>query len=366
MNGEKMAISIEKLPRVKLANLPTPLEEMPRLSKILEGPKIWIKRDDCTGLAFGGSKVRALEFTMADAIDKGADTIITIGSFQSNHARLTAAASRKLGLRAVLVLRGEKPKKYEGNLLLDYILGADIRFVKEKWRELPNTVKKIAKELKDEGRIPYILPAGGSSPIGTIGYIDVVTELQTQAKNIGLEIDYVVHATGSGGTLAGLTVGNRMLNTNMKVIGIINTGIIGIITAGIKKRLIHKTLKIANNVCKILNMDITLESKDLSLIYNYTEEKRIINAIMLVAQTEGILLDPNYTGKAMATLIDMVKEKKFDKEDNIVFIHTGGTPALFVHSRTRPSPLPDSFINLHRKIGAIISLRMIRKSLTSR
>ncbi len=172
--SEKMVISIEKLPRVKLANLPTPLEKMTRLSRILEGPKIWIKRDDCTGLAFGGSKVRALEFTMADAINKGADTVITTGDLQSNHARLTAAAARKLGLKAVLVLEGRKPERYEGNLLLSHILGADIRFGYD------HDLNKTAKELEDEGHVTYIVPSGGLSPIEQSG-TSMPRELQTQA-----------------------------------------------------------------------------------------------------------------------------------------------------------------------------------------
>lgn len=344
--SEKMAISIKKLPRARLANLPTPLEEMTRLSRILAGPKIWIKRDDCTGLTFGGSKVRALEFAMADAINKGADTVITTGDLQSNHAHLTAAAARKLGLKAVLVLEGRKPKKYEGNLLLSHILGADIRFGYGY-----DMLKKTTKELKDEGHVTYIVPSGGSSPIGTIGYVNAALELQTQAKDIRLEIDYIAHATASGGTQTGLTVGNKMLNTNTKVIGVTTS-------VGIKReRLIQRISQLASDVCKILNADITLEPEDLCLVDYYSEEKydtatdqkRTMNAIMLVAQTEGILLDPIYTGKAMAVLIDMAKQRMFDKEDNVVFIHTGGTPALSVHSRAPPFPLPYSFVRLYSK-----------------
>ena len=358
-------ISINKLPRINLASLPTPLQEMPHLSKILDGPQIWIKRDDLTGLAFGGSKVRALEFTMADAIKKGADTLITIGSQQSNHARLTAAAARKLGLRAVLLLQGSEPKKYEGNLLLDQILGADLRFVKAKWRELTLRVRKVAKELTDEGHIPYILPAGGSSPIGTIGYVNLATELQNQAKNIGLKIDYIINATASGGTLTGLTIGNKLVNAKTKVIGIVGRDLIGIIRERIWKRLNRKTLNIAVDVCKILNMKFTFELEDFSFMYNFSEKNRILNTIMLLAKTEGIFLDPIYTGNAMATLVDMINQKKFEKKDKIVFIHTGGTPVLFVNYHAQLYPIPDRLFYLYRKIGTIISSRNIPKTLIS-
>lgn len=357
-----MIISINKLPRLNLANLPTPLQEIPHLSRVLDGPQIWIKRDDLTGLAFGGSKVRALEFTMADAIEKGTDTLITIGSQQSNHARLTAAAARKLGLRAVLILQGVEPKKYKGNLLLDHLLGADIRFVKAKWRELSLRVKKVARELKDEGHIPYILPAGGSSPIGTIGYVNLAMELQNQAKNIGLKIDYIVNATASGGTLTGLTVGNKLVNSKTNVIGIVGRDLIGIYRERILKRLNRKTLKIAINVCRLLNTKFNFELEDFSFIYNLSEKKRIQNTIKLMAKTEGIFLDPIYTGNAMATLVDMVNQKKFDKEAKIVFIHTGGTPTLFDNSNAYPYPIPDRLFYLYRKIGTIISSRNIPKT----
>jgi len=361
-----MIISINKFPRINLASLPTPLQEMPNLSRILDGPQIWIKRDDLTGLAFGGSKVRALEFTLADAIEKGADTLITIGNQQSNHARLTAAAARKMGLRAVLLLQGEEPKKYEGNLLLDHILGADIRFVKVRWRELTLRVRKVARELKDEGRIPYILPAGGSSPIGTIGYVNLATELQNQAKNLGFKIDYIINATASGGTLTGLTVGNKLLNAKMKAIGIVGRDFVGIFRERFWKRLNRKTLNIAINVCRILNRKFTFELEDFSFIYNFPEKSRILNTIMFVARTEGIFLDPIYTGNAMATLIDLVKQKKFDKEDKIVFIHTGGTPTLFVNSHARTYPFPDRLLYLYRKAGTIISSRNITKTIISK
>jgi L-cysteate sulfo-lyase len=339
---------------------------MPNLSRILDGPQIWIKRDDLTGLAFGGSKARALEYTIADAIEKGADTLITIGSLQSNHARLTAAAARKMGLKAVLLLQGEKPKEYEGNLLLDHILGADIRFVKVRWRELSLRVKKVAKELQHEGRIPYILPAGGSSPIWTIGYVNLATELQNQAKNLGFKIDYIINATASGGTLTGLTVGNKLLNAKMKAIGIVGRDLVGILREWIWKRLNRKTLNIAINVCRIMNLKFTFKLEDFSFIYNLPEKNRILNTIMLVAQTEGVFLDPIYTGNAMTTLIDMIKQKKFDKKDKIVFIHTGGTPTLFVKSHTETYPFPNCLFSLYRKAGAIISSRNIAKKIISK
>jgi len=324
---------------------------MSRLSNILGGPRIWIKRDDSTGLAFGGSKVRALEYTLADAISKGADTIITMGEIQSNHTRLTAAAARKLGLKAELVIAADaEPRKYEGNLYLCRILGADIRYAT--WSEHSALVEQTVREVNEKGNIPYILPFGGSSAIGIIAYINASIELQAQAKDMGIEVGHIIHASTSGGLQTGLTLGNKMMGTNTKVIGVGAS-------RNSRKIVMEKYMQITADICRILNIDLTWKAEDLSLINYYSEEnddtltdqQRIMNAIMLVAQTEGIVLDPEYTGKAMAVLIDMVKEKHFKKKDNVVFIHTGGTPALFVQTGVRPYPIQDTVIRLYRKYG---------------
>jgi len=321
---------INKLPRIKLARLPTPLEEMPRLSKFLGGPKLWIKRDDLTGIAFGGNKERKTEFVMADAIQKGADVIITTGAVQSNHARVTAAAAKKLGLKVVLVLRGKEPQEYDGNLLLDHLLGADIRFVQgDRQQPLP-AMEEVAEELKREGHKPYIVPRGASYPTGAVGYVNAMLELINQAKEANLNIDYIVHASGSGGTQAGLVLANKALEAETEVLGMC-------IKPNANQWLTEKIVKITNGIAKLLDLKETVNQGDVVLIGDYAGEDfgvltpEAVEAIQLVAQTEGILLDPVYTGKAMAGLIDFIKKEHFKKDDNVVFVHTGGTPALFVY-----------------------------------
>lgn len=339
------------LPRVHLANLPTPLEEMPRLSAALGGPRLWIKRDDLTGLALGGSKVRALELTLADALHQGADTIVTMGEVQSNHARLTAAGARKLGLEVVLVIAAPaEPSHVQGNLLLSRLLGAQVRFAS--WSEHSRTVERTLQELQDRGRVPYVLPFGGSSPIGAIAYIHAALELQRQAQDLGLALDHVVHATASGGLQIGLTIGNRMLAARTKVTGVGTAW-------NTRQTLLSKCLPLVGEIRRVWNVEATLDPQDLALVDFHPvvggdadgAEKRIRDAIALVAQTEGILLDPEYTGKAMAVLIDMVRHGQFDRTDTVVFLHTGGTPALFVRPPARWSAGPCGFLQALRSRG---------------
>jgi len=328
---EKLHSQIAKQPRIRLANLPTPLEEMRRLSEFLGGPRLWIKRDDLTGLAFGGNKERKMEFAMADALNKKADVVITTGPIQSNHARATAAAARKLGLRAVLVLRGRKPKEYDGNLLLDSLFGAEIRFVQVGWRQVGPKLEEVADDLKRRGHKPYVVPGGASYPVGAVAYVNAMIELMDQAKDADINIDYVVHAAGSGGTQAGLVLANKALKTRVKILGV------GVEPAD--DWLVESTVEIANGCAKLLGLKEVVDKDDVTLVEDYVGEgygvltEEVRDTMKLVAQVEGILLDPVYTGKAMAGLIDMVKRRRFDKEDNVVFIHTGGTPALFAYKR---------------------------------
>ncbi len=318
---------IKRLPRIRLANLPTPIEEMSHLSQILGGPRLWIKRDDLTGLVFGGNKVRKLEFEIAEAKNKGADVVITDGVLQSNHARTVVTAARKLGMKVVLVLRGEEPKEYDGNLLLDRIFGADIRFVRAEWHEIGAITKKVVEELQKEGHNPYVIYF--SSPLGSVGYVNAFLELITQARNMKFKIDYVVHAAGSGGTQAGLIVGNKALRAGIEVVGIS--------VEPDDDWLLNTTVEIADGCAKLLGLDFSITSDDVKLLYDYvgkghgvlTEE--VIDAIKLVAETEGILLDPVYTGKAMAGLVDLAKQGRFRKQENVVFLHTGGLPAIFAY-----------------------------------
>ena len=335
MQIKELLGKISKIPRVNLVNLPTPLQAMPRLSKILNGPRLWVKRDDCTGLAFGGNKERKMEFAMADALSKCADMVITTGPIQSNHARATAAAAKKLGLEAILVLRGKKPKNYGGNILLDYLLGADIKFVQVGSQESRFIMEEIAEKVKKEGHIPYIILGGASYPIGAVAYVNAMAELLKQAKDMGIEVNYLVHAAGSGGTQAGLVLGNKILKTRVKILGIC--------VEPDGNHLAKKTIEIANGAAKILESEETVNLNDVVLIEDYIGQgygiltKEVAEAIRLVAQTEGIFLDPVYTGKAMAGLIDMIKQERFEKDDNVVFLHTGGTPALFAYNKKLPS-----------------------------
>jgi L-cysteate sulfo-lyase len=318
---------IERLPRVKLANLPTPLEEMPRLSRALGGPKLWIKRDDLAGPVFGGNKVRKLEFEMADAVQKGADIVVSGGVVQSNHACATAVAARKLGMNVVLLLRGEKPEKYTGNLLIDHILGADIRFFRAEWDEMGAINKKVVEELKAKGYNPYVVPF--SSPLGSVGYVNAFLELCSQAKSLNLKIDYIVLAVGSGGTQAGLIVGNKALD--------METSLIGVATEPNGDWLLNTTVEIANGCAKLLELETSITQRDATILHDYAGEEHgalnqgVKDTIKKVAESEGILLDPVYTGKAMTGLINLVEQGRFEKRENVVFLHTGGIPAVFAY-----------------------------------
>lgn len=331
VTAERLKARIDKQPRVRLANLPTPLEEMPRLAKLLNGPRLWIKRDDCTGLAFGGNKERKAEFSLADALRKKADVIITTGGIQSNHVRATTSAARKLGLDVILVIYGKKPEEYDGNLLLDYLLGAQIRYVKSGGPKFDVVSRSIVEELEKKGRVPYVILGGASYPVGAIAYANALLELLDQAKDRGFKIDYIVHAAGSGGTQAGLILANKAIKSKIRILGMCDE------PEG--NWLIKKTVEIAEETAKLLDLRVSIEPKDVTLIVDYAGEEygaltsEALEAIKLVGQTEGILLDPVYTGKAMAGVIDMIRRRRFKKNDNVVFIHTGGTPALFAYKQ---------------------------------
>lgn len=321
---------VDRLPRVRILDLPTALHQMPRLSKTLKGPRLWMKRDDCTGLAFGGNKERKAEFVMADALKRKADVVVTTGPIQSNHSRATAAAARKVGLGVVLVLKGKEPQRHDGNLLIDNLLGADVRYVDAGKSDVNSLMGKVAEELQREGHTPYIIPGGASYSVGAVAYVDAMLELVAQSEKSGVKIDFLIHAAGSGGTQAGLVLANRALDLGIDILGI-----------SVEKNhdscshLTNKTVDIANEASKLLNMAVTVNRKDVIVVEGYGGEgyevlsSECLDAMRLVAQTEGIILDPVYTGKAMAGLIDMARSKRFGKEDNVVFIHTGGTPALF-------------------------------------
>jgi L-cysteate sulfo-lyase len=333
---------IKDFPRKSLIHLPTPLQKLENLSQELGGPEIYIKRDDMTGLAFGGNKSRKLEFIIQDVLNKKADAIITWASLQSNWCLQTAAAARKFGIKPILLLfkTYDLPEEYDGNLLLDYILDADV-IIKEaekgkavRIEDILEIVEAVEKEVKEWGHTPYVAPIGGSmvggsmeKPLGAISYVNAFVELLEQAGTQGLEINYVLHSSGSGGTQGGLAVGAKALKGDMKVLGIS--------VSEDKESYGKEVLTIAQDTVKALSLDLALEEEDIIIFDEYIKEgygilnKEVSDALRFVAIKEGIFLDPVYTGKAMAALIDLIKKSYFNKEDKIVFFHTGGTPALF-------------------------------------
>jgi D-cysteine desulfhydrase len=332
---------IEKFRHVKLAHLPTPMERMRGLSSGLNGPTLYIKRDDQTGLAFGGNKARKLEFVIADALMKKSDVIITWAGIQSNWCRQTAAAARAFEIKPILVLfkRPEAPAGYDGNLLLDFILDADIRIIESKEDEEIKTEKIInciAEDEKENGHNPYIVPVGGSrvggsmmEPLGALSYTKAFLEIYKEAEKKKIRISHIVLATGSGGTQAGLIVGAKALGTKIEVVGI---------SVSREKESVKENVSaIANDTAEALDLKMTFSPEEVVVFDEYLGDgygilnQEIADAIRLVAKKEGIILDPVYTGKAMAGVIDLTRKGYFAKGDGVVFLHTGGTPALFVY-----------------------------------
>jgi len=333
---------IQNFPRKSLIFLPTPLHILDNLSKFLGGPQIYIKRDDLTGLAFGGNKSRKLEFIIQDVLNKKADVIITWASLQSNWCLQTAAAARKFGIKPILLLfkTYELPEEYDGNLLLDFIVEADIR-IKEAAKgkvvsaeAVEEIIEEVVNEVKEWGYTPYVAPIGGSmpggsmdKPLGAISYVNAFVEAMEQAKEQGFEFSHILHATGSGGTQAGLAVGAKALSEKIKVLGIS--------VSDEKESFGKEVLAISQETVNALGLDLKIKKEDVIVLDEYIKEgygivnRDVAEAIRLVSTKEGIFLDPVYTGKAMAALIDLVKKGYFKKSDSVLFFHTGGTPALF-------------------------------------
>ncbi|MFC4353469.1 D-cysteine desulfhydrase [Fodinicurvata halophila] len=324
-------MNLARFPRVRLGHLPTPLEPMERLSKHLGGPKLWIKRDDCTGLATGGNKTRKLEFLMADALEQGADTVITQGATQSNHARQSAAAAAKLGLACHILLEnrtGSDDPNYvhNGNVLLDQLHGAIIA-KRPTGADMQAEMESLAEDLRGQGRTPYVIPGGGSNPVGALGYVNASLELLNQAVERDLRIDHLVHATGSAGTQAGLVTGLKALNSRIPLLGI------GVRAP--KEQQEENVFILAERTSTHLGLDGVVKRSDVVANCDYVGEgygiptDGMVEAVKMLAELEGILLDPVYSGKGMAGLIDLVRKGRFDKDDNVVFLHTGGAVALF-------------------------------------
>jgi D-cysteine desulfhydrase family pyridoxal phosphate-dependent enzyme len=315
--------------KTSFAGFPTPLQKMPRLSKVLGGPRLFVKRDDMTDLAFGGNKARKLEFLFADAKNKGADVIISTGAVQSNCACMVAAAARRLGMKPVLVLVGKEPDLYDGNLFLDKLLSAEIHFVDGYGPHVENLMHSLADEFTAKGHKPYIIPVGASTPLTVPGYALAMEELVNQFNEIGEKIDYAVCACGTGGTQAGLIFGAKLLDAEAKILG---TSVFA------SKADASETIaRLVNGSAGLLDVDLSVAPEEVVVFDDYIKEgygvlnNEVTEAIKLVAETEGIFLDPVYTGKAMVMLIDLIKKGYFKEGDNVVFFHTGGLPALFLY-----------------------------------
>jgi len=334
---------LDAFPSVSLAHLPTPLEELPRLSARLGSVSVSLKRDDQTGLAFGGNKARKLEFIMGDVRTRGVDSVVTWAGIQSNWCRQVAAATARVGLRSVLVLlkKPGMPIGEDGNLLLDRILDADVRVVEaaesRSFLELENVreyVDPVVEEERSTGRTAYLAPVGGSllegdmtRPLGALGYVRGFLELFQQAQERGATLDSVVLATGSAGTQAGLLAGARLLSPK--------TRIIGISVAAPAADVARYVTTIANATLSELGEGAAVTDGDVVVLDQYIGEgygvmnQGVTDALGLMAREEGVLLDPVYTGKAMAGLMDLVGKGYFRDGEEVVFLHTGGTPALF-------------------------------------
>ncbi|MCL0087421.1 D-cysteine desulfhydrase family protein [Dehalococcoidia bacterium] len=327
-------MSMVKLPRVALGHWPTPLHELPRLSATLGGPRIFIKRDDLTGLALGGNKCRKLEYVLADALKNGVDTLITSGSSQSNHALQTAAAARKLGMEAYLLLVKGVHVETQGNLLLQNILNSTVNIVEvadpsEMFTTMPRKMNELADELRSKGRTPLVIPAGAEFPLGTVGWVDAAEEIGRQLKDQEIDAQYVVLAHSGGGTQAGLVLGFKQLKLPLNVVGIS--------TMYQKSAAVNEVVTLANDTARLLGFDVTITPDEVTLYDDYIGEgygiptEGCIEAIRLVAQTEAIFLDPVYSAKAMAGFVDLIRKGEFTSRDTVLFIHTGGVPALFAY-----------------------------------
>lgn len=322
-------LRLEDFPKAPLGFFPTPLVELPRLSSALGGPAIFMKRDDQTGLAMGGNKTRKLEFLLGDALARGCDTIITAGAAQSNHCRQTAAAAARSGLECHLVLGGQEPETANGNLLLDQLLGCHIHWAGA--HRKGEGIEDLYRQLQNAGRRPYLVPYGGSNELGALAFAAALFELNSQTDV--RQFTHIVFASSSGGTQAGLILGQRMLSWNGQLLGI-----------GIDKDeadappLHHSILSLVHRTAGLLGMEQTFTAHDVILNHAFLGGGYGVvgdlerEAIALVARTEGILLDPVYTGRAMGGLIHMIRTGDITDDDRVIFWHTGGTPALFAYA----------------------------------
>ncbi len=329
-------MNLAMFPRRRYTPNVTPIEKLEHLSKHLGGPSIYIKRDDLLGLTGGGNKTRKLEFLVADALAQGADTLITVGAVQSNHCRLTLAAAVKEGLRCQLVLEERVPNSYKahasGNNFLFQLLGVEKVKVVPGGSNLAAEMQALADELSQEGRKAYIIPGGGSNKLGSLGYVSCVEEIMAQSFDLGLAFDHIVCSSGSGGTHTGLVTG--LIGSNAHI------PLTGISVRAEKIAQEEKLYALAKEVAELLDIRRGIPREAITVLDDYVGEgyslptQGMVEAVQLFARLEGILLDPVYTGKTAAGLIDLIRQGRFKPSDKVLFIHTGGSPALYAYQET--------------------------------
>ena len=315
--------------RISLANLPTPIEKLDRLTQKWGGPDIYVKRDDLTGIALSGNKIRKLEFVIAEAQARGADLLITCGGIQSNHARATAVAAIKSGMKSYLVLRGQEGDEVNGNLLLDFLVGAKVKYItaEDYSTRVDEIMAELAEDLKRQGYHPYVIPEGASNELGAIGYLAATEEIVEQLHKLKLDIDYIICAVGSGGTHAGLLLGQKLYNQKYKVIGFN--------VCDDEAYFIAKISRISKGAIDRFSFKVDFKNDDVKIIDGYVGEGYALNRqeeidfIKQVALEQGLILDPVYTGKTLFGLKDQISKGRFKKGEKILFIHSGGLFGLF-------------------------------------
>ncbi len=329
-------MDLARFPRVKLCQAPTPLERLPRLTAELGGPDIWMKRDDLTGMGGGGNKVRKLEFLAGAALAEGADHLVTQGAVQSNHVRQTAAVAAKLGLACTAVLEhrietNDSAYLNSGNVLLDRLMGTHIEY-RPGGTDMQAAIEEVGARLTSQGAKPYLIPGGGSNAVGALGYAAVAQELLSQVNDMGLQVDRLVHATGSAGTQAGLVAGLHAMSSPVRVLGI------GVRAP--RDRQEANVLRLAQATATHMGVDRPVPAAAVEANCDYVgggygiPTPGMIEAVRMVARLEGIFLDPVYSGKGMAGLVDLIRRGVFTKGQNVVFLHTGGSTGLFGYADT--------------------------------
>ena len=335
MNQKNPGLDLTRFPRVDICHQPTPIEPMPRLSKALGGPNLFVKRDDCTGLATGGNKTRKLEFLVGEAVEQGADMLVTQGAVQSNHVRQSAAAACRFGMdcHALLerrVLGTDADYEQTGNVLFDRLFGASIEF-RDAGLDMNAEAMAVTERLRGEGRKPYFIPGGGSNEVGALGYASCAEEIIDQSDSMGIRFNWIVMATGSTGTQAGLVAGLSALGRKLPVLGIS-------VRQPMEKQ-VSAVHALAVRTCDKLSSeqlpidDVLVDDGYVGKGYGYPAESTL-EAIRMAARYEGLLLDPVYSGKGFAGMLAKAREGFFNPGDNILFLHTGGAAALFAYRDT--------------------------------